>query len=452
MSALVHYWQFNKLNIRGQVTVEEIAEAKSFIREECADIVNQISFSDAVIQRHLFTLFRKNDSIAEICLRCFISEQIKQICINLERQFGNSHQFNRYDLFPFVLDDTLDRPKQTKTREYTPMATKILQTFDPQQASLSTWTTRLVRYERNLNQFLLEHGLYLISDWAILNDTNPKQLQRILKEFHYLNDALITQASLLLEAYHTIYRQERLASRKAGIRGKCPAPTPEQLQQIAQFPGLSLNPEQILTQLQNLAEQLRKYRIFVRGGKLKQDSLDNHDTLIKFEQEQIAKFSDNSEQETQGEFLNRYRRQFLSCLEKAIASVVTQWINKQKEPKKQQFLSALKLFHCQGSSMTEIASAIGLQAQYQVTRLMQLKNFRSDIQQQMLQELRQQILEIAAIYTDPQQLLKQEKQIEMALVEQVKSVIEQAGSEASMAKNQPLKSIFAQYLCRYLDS
>ena len=133
-----------------------------------------------------------------------------------------------------------------------------------------------------------------------------------------------------------------------------------------------------------------------------------------------------------------------------MASVVPQWLNKQKEPKKQQFITALELFHCQGVSMTEIASRIGLQAQFQVTRLMQLKNFRSDIRQQMLRDLRQQILEMAAIYTDSEQLLKQEQQIEVALEEQVASVIEEAETEASQAKNQPLKSIFAQSLCRYL--
>jgi cytochrome c-type biogenesis protein CcmH/NrfF len=445
MSAVVHYWQFNRLNSKGQITVEEIAEAKSLIQKQCSDIADRIPLSDTAMQRHLFALLRQGEPIAQICLRCFISEQIEQVCINLERQFGDSHQFDRYDLFPFVLDDTLDRSKLTLAKEYQSMATKILQTFDPQQASLSTWTTRLVRYEQNLNQFLLERGLYLISDWAILNDTKPRQLQRILKEFHHLDDPTIARSCLLLEAYHTIYRQARLEQRKTGNRGKCPAPTPTQLQKIAQFSQLSVTPEKMLTQLQVLAEQLREYRIFVRGGKLKQDSLDHPDIQIKVEQQQVVNCPDDT---AEGEFLSRYRRQFSKALERAIASVVPQWLNRQKEPKKQQFLTALKLFHCQGYSMTEIASAIGLQAQYQVTRLMQLKNFRSDIRQQMLKELGGQILEMAAIYTDPERLLQREQQIEIALAEQVASAIEQA--EASLAKHQPSKSIFARSLCRYL--
>lgn len=459
MNAAIHYWQFNRLDGSGKIVVEEIRTAKSFIDKQLPHLVNQAAFSDSVMQRYLFTLLSDNNStvclMAETCLRCFISEQIKQVCWSLERQFGNNHQFSCYDLYPFVLDDTLTYGKPPKTAapatEYISMATKILQSFDPQQASLTTWTTRLVRHEPNLNHFLLERGIYLVSDWAILNDTTPKQLQRIFKEFHHLNDTVIAQAIRFLEAYHRIYRQERLANRKAKVRGKCPSPSLEQLQKIASLVELPLSPEKTLGQLQYLAERLREYRICVRVGKLKQDSLDIPDILTKVEQQQVAGIDgESAEEEVQEEFLSRYRQQFLTCLEQAIAQVISKWLSQQKEPKKQQFLTSLKLFHCQGYSMTKIAALIGLQAQYQVTRLMQLKNFRADIRQQMLKNLRHQVTEMAAVYTNPDQLRQQEQQIQTALDEQVSFFIEQAETEASTAKNRPLKSLFAQSLCHYL--
>ncbi len=451
MSTIAWYWGFNRLSTDGKTLVEEKAEAKIFIQEQCLNVVNQIPLNHSAIQRHLFALFRENHLLAEICLRCFISEQIKQACINLELNFGKNYQFSCGDLFPFVLDDTLDHSKRPKAKEYTSMSTKILQTFEPERASLATWTNRLVRYEPNLNRFLLECGLYLVSDWAILNDTSSKQLRRILKEYHYFNDPEISQACLLLEAYHRIYTQDRLAVRKAGVQGKCLIPSSAQLQRIAEFLGLSLSPEKTLTQLNYLAEKLREYRIFIRGGKPKQDSLDYPDISIKVEQRQVNSLQDDSEEQEQQEFLSRYRQKFLDCLEQAIAQIVPQWLNQQKESKKQEFLTALKLFHCQGYSMSEIASNIGFKAQYQVTRLMQLKNFRSDIRQQILQDLRPQILEMATNYTNPAQLCQKEQQVERALEEQVTSLVEEDKTEASMARNQPLKSIFAQSLCRYLD-
>jgi hypothetical protein len=452
MSAPEHYWQFYQLNGRGEVSSKEILSAKDFIQEQCADIVEKIPFSDAAIEQRLFAFMNQGNPRAEICLRCYISSQIRQVCLKLAQQFGESHQFNAYDLFSLVLDDVLELTRQSQITEYKSIARKILETFDPQKARLSTWITRLVRSDANLNQFLLEKGLYLISNWAILNDTNSQQIQRIFREFYNLNEGAITQSTSLLTAYHTVYRQERLASKASGSRSKCLDPTATQLQKMAEILGITTTSEVLLDRLINLAEKLREYRIFVKGGKPKQDSWDNPDIQMKVEKQQIDNTADEGEQNLQGEFLTRYRQQFTSCLETAIASVISQWQSQQKEPKKQQFRRALKLFHCQGLSMTAIATEIGLQAQYQVTRLLKLKDFRSDIQQKMLQELRQQIVVLAATYTDPEQLIKQENQIEIALAEQVNSVISQAESEASTAKNQALTSILAQYICCYLDS
>jgi hypothetical protein len=449
MSELSHYWNFNKLNLRGQITVEEITKARDFIQEECSEIIDRATSLDFAIQEHLFGLYRGANALAEICLRCFISEQIKQVCIKLEQQFGNNYGFDRRDIFPYVLNDVLRQPKNN---ENTSFATKVLQSFDPQQSKLSTWTTRMVRYEQNLNLFLLERGIYIITDWAILNDTNSKQLGRIFQDFHNLDRGTIDKAISLLEAYHKIYRQARLANRKVGTRSKCQDPSLEQLQQITRLLQLSLSSEQMLAQLKNLAEKLREYRIFVRGGKIRQDSLETPDIQNIVEKRQIEDFSDDSEERSTGEFLSSYRQQFLNCLELAISSVMNQWIARQKQEKKQKFIQALKLFHCQGFSMTAIAPEIGLEKQYQVTRLMQLKDLRSDVRHKMLQELRQQIREIANIYINADELNAREEQIEMALSEQVDVVIDRAESEASTAKDRPLTSIFARYLCHYLDS
>ena len=69
----------------------------------------------------------------ECCLRCFISYQIDQVCIQLERCFGSTYGFTRYDLFVLVLDDTLselNKIRQSNLATYQPLTIKILQTFD----------------------------------------------------------------------------------------------------------------------------------------------------------------------------------------------------------------------------------------------------------------------------------------------------------------------------------
>jgi hypothetical protein len=118
--------------------------------------------------------------------------------------------------------------------------------------------------------------MYFISDWAILNDTTPIQLQRILPEVHYLSDPEIHLACILLKNYHSVYRRDRLQQRRAAIKsgqskvkGRCLPPTLSQLHEIAQRINaevdLGLEPEEVESQLQTLAKRLRQYRADVRA-------------------------------------------------------------------------------------------------------------------------------------------------------------------------------------------
>jgi hypothetical protein len=121
------------------------------------------------------------------------------------------------------------------------------------------------------NAFLLEHEVYLVSDWAILNDTSSKQLQRIFSQFHHLTSQEIQQAMQLLGSYHAVYRAQRLRARQAGIKG-CQPPTTEQLRQMQDRLSTQTNrmicPETLLAQLEEMASRLRQYRIHVRRGSL----------------------------------------------------------------------------------------------------------------------------------------------------------------------------------------
>ena len=468
------YWQLVILDVSGKRKIEEIISAREFFKQQFPELVKRVEVQDTVVQRNLWELSSKNAHLvtdkerehllAQSCLRCFISHQIEQVCIQLEIQFGREYGFTRYDLFCLVLDDTARNLQdlgfcRQNQQVYQPISVKILATFEPQKANLSTWTTRLIKQNRELNTFLLEHGVYLVSDWAILNDTTPKQVKRIWSEFHNLTTAEIEQACFLLKSYHAIYRRDRLKQRQARSKKKCQPPSREQLEQIAyllsQKASLTLSPEETMSRLQELAELLRQYRIYVRGGKpLSQQSLDNAEVNVERWYASVAQSKSANEEEEQSKFLQYYRQQFLSCLDESI-EYVTQtrlnYLNRQKLSKAQLFLKALNLFHCQGKSMSEIASVVGLKAQYQVTRLLKLKEFRADIRQKMLLKLRELTLIQATKYASPQQLKQLEERVEAALEEQISTLIREAETEASTANNSSPSSLFAQRLCRYLD-
>jgi len=480
MSAASRYWKLVKIDAAGGRKIEEIADVKEFFISSFPELMAQSEVSDALIQRQLLHWMREGNLegtstsypaskaslqlLAKTCLQCFISSQIDLVCQQLTAQFGAVHGFTSSDLLPLVLDDIGNRQKGNPTNSIKPsyqsLLSEILQSFDLEQSSLATWTTRRVKHHKELNAFLLERGVYLVSDWAILNDTSPKQLQRIFLEFHQLTASEIQQAKLLLESYHAVYRTQRIKQRQQGIKGQCSPPTTEQLQKI----GLNLSgkinqrfsPETLMKRLQEIASRLRVYRIYVRGGSLPTEPLELTNPGGLSDNKQSLDIPDNRDlEDEQSEFLKLYHQQFINCLDQAIAKVTSErakQLQRKEALRAQKFLTALKLFHCQGKSMTEIAKLVNLQAQYQVTRLLQLKSFRADVQQHLLVLLRDHVFEQAKAYTDPKRLQSLSQQIEEALTEQINNVIQEAITEASTANNNSPKSLFSQRLCRHLDT
>ncbi len=458
MGAASRYWRLARIDAAGGGKTELVEPAKAFFWQQFPELEGEADIADVPVQRQLLALVRCKDAnvseMARLCLRCFISNQIKQVCLQLAAQFGAAHGFTAGDLFPFVLDDVNGEVSPT----YRSLASEILQAFDPERGSLGTWTNKLVKSHRELNIFLLQQGVYLVSDWAILNDTSLKQLQRIFAEFHDLTAVEIRQYSALLETYHAVYRADRLLQRQGGMKGHCLPPTANQLQAIArqflQTTTLNLSPERILNRLQDMAALLREYRLYVKGGTPPVKSLDDPHTLQQVENWQSADWRselENTDERT--EFLQVYRQQVIICLDRAVEEVTGDRVSKLQRKKPQEaekFIAALRLFHCQGRSMSEIAGAVGLQAQYQVTRLLKLKEFRADIRQRMLEFLRGFILEKAAAYADPDRLQTLDREVEAVLDEQIAAVIKEAAAEASVPRNRPAKSLFARRLCQYL--
>ena len=456
------YWSLVRLDSAGKLKVTEIVSTKGFFQQYFLTQGDRNTIADLAVQRDLVAVknSQSDTSIeAERSLRCFISHQIRQVCIQLEMQFGREHGFSRNDLFIYSLNDTLDNFRDSvATRksgsQYKPLAVEILETFDPQKANLSTWTTRFVKQNRELQRFLLEQGVYLISNWAILNDTNPKQLKRILSEFHSLTPVEIQRAGGLLTSYHQVYRRDRLKNRQTK-GGKCQTPSTEQLERMASLiesvANLVLSPEQVLTQLEQLANLLREYRIYARGGRLKhQQSLDNAEMNTEAMQASVIAEEDNDNEDSRDDFLQSYQQQFQQSLDTAIAEVITNRLSKfkgKKAAKAPQFITALKLFHCQGEAMGKIAKAVGLKAQYQVSRLLNLKELRADIRHRILQLMTDWIG--LSKLANPAELKQREQAIASALGEQIDRVLETAESEASVGDSN--QSTLAKRICDYVD-
>ncbi len=453
------------LNASGKRQLREIESAKIFFTKTFVNFCDINSEPDIVIQKQLLELSQNNASqsslFAQRCLLCFISWQIEQVCLSLEKLFGNFHGFTSCDLFAYVLDD--DGSLQA-SNTYQCLSREILETFDPDKSSLTTWVSRKVKQHRELNKYLLERGLYLVSDWAILNDTKPQQLPKIIGEFYSFTNLEVEQAQKLLSAYHKIYRTERFRQRaNQQAKGKCNPPTNQQLKEIAEVLRTkeiySLSTKAVIQNLQKLASQLREYRIYVRSSSFPAVSLDAelNENFTLLEQIPDAK-SENIIIEIDGvnetdDFLKNYRKQMVECLDAAFNTVIEsrlKELQKKNTQKANNFLAALQLFHCQRLSMSKIANQLGLRAQDAVARLLKLKEFRADVRQQTLVKLKEQVIELAKKYSSPTSLANLEVQITEAVDGQVINVISQAEIEATSMQSNCAVSLFSERLCKQL--
>ncbi|NJN23154.1 MAG: hypothetical protein HC810_00415 [Acaryochloridaceae cyanobacterium RL_2_7] len=152
--------------------------------------------------------------------------------------------------------------------------------------------------------------------------------------------------------------------------------------------------------------------------------------------------------------MDQYREDLKQSLDDAIAEVLERryrQLQSKRNPLTDAWLKGLYLFHCRGESMGDIAHKIGLKAQYQVSRLLQLKAMRADIRQAMLQILAQRVSDSLKLMLSPERLAQLDRQIETILAEQVDDLLERAAIEASASRNCSHHSLYTRRLCQCLS-
>ncbi|MGB6013496.1 MAG: hypothetical protein WBG32_02090, partial [Nodosilinea sp.] len=300
--------------------------------------------------------------------------------------------------------------------------------------------SQLTNNHRELNKVLLEKGLYRASDWSILNDTSVEQVQRILRQYHLCSEYEVTQAVALLSQYHQVYRRDRIAQRQTGKTGHCQVPTPEQLRAI----NPNTPAREVLTQLKQLAGQLRQYRAHARGGSGPVYQPDDHGW------EQVASDNHPPEVDEQDEFLQAYRQALEAGLDKAIAQAIqakVEWLKTHELPEDIAYVQGLHLFHCRGRAMGKLAAEIGLGSQSNVSKLLNLKRLRADVRHRLLPQLYETVRQQALSYVSADQLRAIDRTLEALLSEEVDQIIAEAEAEAKIPKGRTAKSLFARHLC-----
>ncbi|NJO84863.1 MAG: hypothetical protein HC828_20270 [Blastochloris sp.] len=204
MSNLATYWKFIRIDAGGNLRSEELALAKAFIQRLFADSIEYggtkaemtSDLTDSEIQTKLVQIWHSppdsqftapqilssplpDSQLAELCLRCFVTTQIAQTCRQLTHSFSNG-RFQLSELLSITFTDSSPKQPLSPSSAYQPHTAHILRSFDPAKSGLSSWTSRLIERDPEVENFLLECGIYRRSDWTILKDTKPGGLRKNL--------------------------------------------------------------------------------------------------------------------------------------------------------------------------------------------------------------------------------------------------------------------------------
>lgn len=471
MGILSGYWRWFRVDRLGHSHSQEIPEAKTFMQQHFGQVTSTDEQSHQQIQQQLMQWQSDPDrrKLTQICLCCFISYHLKEFCYRLEQHFGSVHGLKAEELLPSVLDWDLN------TSDSQSLTHQILTRFDPVKGNLSTWTNRMAKSDRDVKQILLLHGIEQITDWSLLNQTTVGQLQRLLSERNYCDqisflnsDRLETQPQQesdgtaeiewrstpveiehrlnLLQAYHRVYRAQILATRDRASRKRYPEPSLEQLSQIAITLelGEDFDPQEILWQLQRLAKLLRQDRINRKRQprSLTKPDPQPNDVAIASEEQINLCLGDGVKQVIEHR-LEGYKpkKNTSKAQEKAKIKIVN-------------FLKALYWFHGEGILMSEIAQRLGLNDQPRVSRLLQLKQLRSDIRRKTVRCLCDRITQLAQTqgFINPDRLRDLDAKIEQVLGDRIDRAITEDQKTASTGKAYRQASKLSQIICQYLET
>ncbi|MGL5082041.1 MAG: hypothetical protein ACRC8A_11205 [Microcoleaceae cyanobacterium] len=412
MHELSWYWTFVRITDGGNYIRQNIPQAKTHFAclLEKANDERLVADNQKLkrVQTQLFDQLQNSpDSatqfVAEICLRCYISNAILQSSQYLLHQFSHQCSIKLTEVLVLILNDVdiTSSILDSLCHSYQSFAVEIIKSFNPKLSSLGTWIRLKIRQHPDVRRLFLEHGILMATNWALLNQTQPKDLQ-VLANCGVLTDKEVTENQLLLQCYHQVYRAQWRNSKKKGV---CPLPTEIQIKEIAsEFEtrlGISLFPNIILQNLLDLAQKIRVHKIREAGGITLKDSIDHSKIL-----ERIPNPSAEADE------LEEQMSSVVECLDQAIVETIQTRLvalNRRTPDKVAKYPVALKLYFCSEKTtktmtMNDIAERINLKGQYEVTRLLEVGKFYPSVQNRTVAHLKDRFSKYINVFNSPDRL------------------------------------------------
>jgi len=219
------------------------------------------------------------DPLPLLALRCRVSHPLEAWLRVTHSKYRETYGLNLTAMASYALDDTgsltlRTGPETTVPFVYaeiasmpkgliSPFSAEVIRTYDPQKCGLPHWARLKLQCHNELKAYFREHGLLLISDWALLADSSAKRVRESWEVFGG-GGFTVEVAAALHAAYKPLYREAMQSYRQATGKASGWQPDAPFLQALA--------PEQpearTMEQLEAIAAAIRR----LQSGRWQQSS------------------------------------------------------------------------------------------------------------------------------------------------------------------------------------
>ena len=213
-----HYQELLSLTLQG-IRSKVLASAAGFISSSHPAYLDLEPSRN--IDLELLTEAKSTDAaLPLLCLRCRLSHPLEAW---LKATFNTHHERHGIELkamASYALDDQgalTIRCSKESTADFTysvisslpkgptsPFSAEILRSFDPALCGLPHWARLKIQSNNELKAYFKQHGLLLISDWALLRDSSPRRVQQACQA-HLRSSATIESLIALHKRFLPLY-------------------------------------------------------------------------------------------------------------------------------------------------------------------------------------------------------------------------------------------------------
>ena len=212
------YQELRMLSLQG-ICSKYPATARSYLAQEYPDYLE--AEASRSIDLGLLEVAKSADTpLPLLCLRCRISHPLEAW---LKATFNAHHERHGIEIkamASYALDDEgalTIRCSKESAEDFTysvisslpkgptsPFSAEILRSFDPALCGLPHWARLKIQSNNELKAYFKQHGLLLISDWALLRNSSPRRVQQACQA-HLRSSATIESLIALHKSFLPLY-------------------------------------------------------------------------------------------------------------------------------------------------------------------------------------------------------------------------------------------------------